>query len=491
MLSDKRDFNDFTKFPGRIENNLYTFPPIIYKDSKNKSRIWTIFVRLITENSTSKVGHKHNWDLNIDNIVPLTDNYLETAELPEHSIAQYWVETGIVDGKISRHPPSYGELKNKSHSNERNSFKQALSEARSKYLDKLNETGAGKLNADSNKSGLSPKYFPMLAKNFNDEIDKSEDWFPCYAQPKLDGVRCLIYLEPHSDSKEATSKEANLEFKVILYTRTKKEFQGFDYVRETLFKSLKKFYRKKTKESLYLDGEFYRHGRPLQDISGEVRNIEKNNTTTENSVQYYMFDCFYPSEDLGFEQRYEKLTEFYEYYTDSELSNSEPKLSNSVSIKQSFIMLTPTIEIESKAEFLVQYKKWLKLKYEGIMYRSKEGKYLKDATKTGAFLRSKDLLKLKMRYSDEFEIVNFTQGTKGRDKNAILWICKAKNSDKTFHVTPKNTTLKDRYALYTEVSKPDVFKNQYLGKLLTIEYEDLSKDKIPLRAKSIGLRDYE
>jgi hypothetical protein len=35
------------------------------------------------------------------------------------------------------------------------------------------------------------------------------------------------------------------------------------------------------------------------------------------------------------------------------------------------------------------------------------------------------------------------------------------------------------------------FKKDYYGKMMTVEFEDWSKDKIPLRAKAVTIRDYE
>jgi hypothetical protein len=50
-------------------------------------------------------------------------------------------------------------------------------------------------------------------------------------------------------------------------------------------------------------------------------------------------------------------------------------------------------------------------------------------------------------------------------------------------------TLPERYAMFKKI--PDHFDATYKGRLMTIEYEDLSKDGIPLRAKAVGIRDYE
>ena len=107
-------------------------------------------------------------------------------------------------------------------------------------------------------------------------------------------------------------------------------------------------------------------------------------------------------------------------------------------------------------------------------------------------IRSKFVLKRKMKYSQEYEVVDFEDGTKGRDKGAIMWICITSDTNKLFSVTPKNITYDERYSLFKEAmyDNKNGFNNKFKGRMLTVEYEDLSKDKVPLRAKSIGFREH-
>ena len=94
-----------------------------------------------------------------------------------------------------------------------------------------------------------------------------------------------------------------------------------------------------------------------------------------------------------------------------------------------------------------------------------------------------------MTYADEYEVVGYTGGKKGRDVNAIIWQCKVPNGN-TFNVTPKNITYAERYLIYKKASTNDGFNKLYSGRMMTVEYEDLSNDNVPLRAKSIGFRDH-
>jgi ATP-dependent DNA ligase len=483
MSSDKRDFTDFKKFPGSIVARRYTFPSLYYKDSSGKTRIWTINVRLVKDSATgNRPKHSHDWDLLKENEIPIIPEYLAAGKLPPNVSSQFWVETGIIEGKISRHPPSYSNETNVGRSNERNVFKQSLVDARSKYLKKYEEGGRtkkefeGKIKPQGNKM-----FFPMLARKFNE--DKKHVVWPALGQPKLDGVRCIAFLNVNPNRKTPSYKD------VILATRQQKTFMGFDHIRMLLLNPLIEMYHTRG-FSLYLDGEFYKHGKHLQEISGEVRNIEKNSKVTKNSVQYHVFDCFYPNElTTPFKERVELLEDFFRVYDINSVDWTDSNLEETLREKD-MVTMVPTEEIEDEKSFLEIYKNWVSQKYEGAMYRNPDGSYLAHPTKTGTFLRSHDLLKLKMRYDSEFELVGFTEGTKGRDKGAIMWICKTSNGTE-FHVTPKNTTLKDRYELFKKITQDKNFNQEYKGRLMTIEYEDLSKDGVPLRAKSVGIRDYE
>lgn len=491
MTSEKRDFAHFDQFPGSIIADQFRFPTLYYTDSLGKMRTWQVIVRLVKK--SKKVAHEHDWDLLAENQMPVLPDYLHDKDLPPNTIAQFWVETGVVGGKISRHPPTYPQETNVAKSNQRNTFKQALVAARSKYLKKREEGG----RTEEEFKGIAKRskskklrtvdlhkataLFPMLARKF-DEEEKYVVW-PAKAQPKLDGVRCQAFLNADPRKSDLTYEN------VALYTRQRKEFQGFDHLRKALLDPLVAMYSEDG-YSLYLDGELYLHGGSLQDISGQVRNVKKNNTyKKDTSVKYCIYDCFYPNSlTTKFSTRFESLEDFFAILeaSDTDRSSDLPQ-----AIIGDVIRMVPCVDIANETEMRAQYKLWLKLKYEGLMYRNPDSPYLAHPSKTGTFLRSHGLLKLKMRYSDEFEIVGFTEGEKGRDKGAVMWICKAQNSEKTFHATPKNTTLIKRYALFKRISKESVFDDEYKGRMMTIEYEDLSKDGIPLRAKAVDIRDYE
>ena len=99
--------------------------------------------------------------------------------------------------------------------------------------------------------------------------------------------------------------------------------------------------------------------------------------------------------------------------------------------------------------------------------------------------------KRKPRYSDEYEVVGYTQGDQGKDIGAIIWILKTPETKKiksvVFTSIPIGITNEERYKLFSNMTE-ELFNNEYKGKMMTVEYDELSETGVPLRAKAIGLR---
>jgi hypothetical protein len=477
MASDKRKFVEFNGFPGEVKDNVYLFKALYYTDSHENKRKWQVMARLVKPEEQAQ-KHKYGWEVNNKFKLDLQDSYLlddlDKSNIPDGSLGQLWVESGVIDGKLSRYTPSYPKSKNEGKKNFRHSLKQALILGRSKYLKKYEEGGRPieeyvdnmKPNTDHKlktstweNEEADTKFFPMLARKYEDE--KNKVVFPVCVQPKLDGVRCLAQLDRGAG-----------ELEVSLYSRHRKIFEGMDHIKAELMLLLKDMYGLfKQEESVRLDGEFYRHGRALQDITGEVRNVVKNNKISDNGLQLHLFDLFYPSKsNMQFNERHELLTGMFEKF---------PNLKYIVKVETTVAKTDKKIQTIKNA--------YLRKKYEGVIVRLPTSPYSTHPTKTSTALRSRGVLKIKPRFSDEFKIVGFTEGTKGRDVGAILWICETKDKVQ-FNVTPKDTTYPKRYALFKKVKANP---SDYIGKDMTVEYEDLSKNKVPLRAKATSIRDYE
>jgi DNA ligase-1 len=463
MSSSKRDFTNFHKFPGNLDEGTgwYKYPVLWHKDDAKRWRQWQIFVRLIK--TTDEKITSIDWDLLEENQVVIYEEYFDMgSNIEDDIVAQAWVETGIEGGKITRTAPSYfTDPVNEGKANERNVFQQALIWSRSQWLKKVNSGCTNKRTSKPKSS--SSMYFPMLAKTFKDGHKHIE--YPAYIQPKLDGVRCLVFLKEKDGGVDG----------VVAYTRTKKPFPSIDYIKKILYPYLNDLYDENNKQSIYLDGELYKHGKKLQDISGDSRN-EKADVSDKNRSrnEYHIYDCFYPKElDMEFKDRHEQLNELF-----SGLSDKAKKVIKDV----------PTEIVNTYEDAEKKYTKFVKMGYEGAILRNVHGPYLANAEKTGSFMRSKDLVKMKPKFTDEYKVVDFTDGKRGKDKGAIIWICETKDEEQ-FNVTPKDITYEERYKLFDICNKN--FNKKYKNRMLTVEYEDLSKLGVPQRAKAVAFRDYE
>ena len=444
-----RDYTTFTDFGGSIVNGVYEYPVLLKKDAKDKIRLWKVYVRLVKETSqTKRPDHKIGWDLLAENQIPIKSVYLDSTDIPKGTIAQVWYESGIKDMKISRHAPTYVEANNVGKSNERNALKHAMIIARNKYLKKKNEGG----NTTGDSVVIAGKYYPMLARKWTDDKDRAKIIYPCYVQAKLDGMRCVAFYNPGTK-------------KVELYSRNLKDITGFDHLKAELEPYLKKY-------KCYLDGEFYKHGKRLQEITGEVRSLEKNNTPTDDSVKFWIFDCFYPDNlKLTYGERIKILDEIF--------ATRGAVFKWSISV--------PIHKVKNEKECDQLYKDYLKKKYEGVMVKNIDGLY-KTGTTSGSTLRSSDVLKRKMEYEEEYEIVGFKEGEKGEARGLIIWELKT-TKGKVFTSVPIGISNEERHKLYLDAQAN--FDKKYCGRQAIIKFQDLSADGKPLRAKMVGFRDYE
>jgi ATP-dependent DNA ligase len=447
MSAEQRDFTNFEDFPGELTGTgYYEFPVISYRDSNDRTREWRIFVRMVKD---GKRQTTIDWDPLVESQLDITNTHITdvNASMAPNAVAQYWTETGIVDGKTTRQAPTYVSIgKNQTRSNERNIIQQALIDARSRYLKQLQKSKSVAPHT------AFPMLFPMLARPWEEGAKRIK--YPAWVQRKYDGARCIAYLRVHTNP---TWQD------VMLYSRQKKPFLQLEYLQKSLL-GLFTRYNGTNQHPLYLDGELYRHGARLQDISGEARRSVSASTSL---LDYVVYDCFYLGDTDTFVQRQSTLDEIF-------------------AVKYKHISLAPKYPVKDFEELEKYFMKFVEAGYEGAIVRNAAGLYLCDANRTGAFLRSYDVVKMKKRFTDEYKLVGFTSG-KGKDTGAIIWICETEEG-KRFNVTPKLMDYPARKALYAEVSADNVFEDEWQGLMMTIEYEDLSADKIPLRAKALVVR---
>ena len=130
---------------------------------------------------------------------------------------------------------------------------------------------------------------PMLAYPVSDKpIDYTK---PVFIQPKLDGVRCLIQYERHTQPREDV---------VVAYSRTGKVWKNINHILE----QLKPFFQKYP--DVILDGELYNHAFK-DDFESIISMVRKQKPTMQDrlksadNVQFHCYDIV--DETMTFEQR--------------------------------------------------------------------------------------------------------------------------------------------------------------------------------------------
>ena len=352
-------------------------------------------------------------------------NKINTWEI-EVENNKYRTITGFEDGKKTISDWQLCEAKNIGKKNATTADEQAVKEAQALY-DKKTELGYFEDVNDIDKSTL---FKPMLAAKYEDVSIT----FPCYTQPKLDGIRCIVKADG-------------------MWTRNGKKIVSCPHIfdeLETIFEMY---------PDLVFDGELYNH-QFKHDFNKITSLVKKTKPTTAdlaesaNLVEYHIYDL--PSSDKQFEHRLEDLQDLM-----TDLFNC---------FSSSSVVYVQTEEVDSQEKLDELYSEWMEEGYEGQMIRVSDSFYENK--------RSKSLLKRKDFEDDEFEILAVNEGSgklAGRVGNMLF---KSKSGHE-FHSTV-NGTQEYLDELWAQ-------RDELVGKQATIKYFNLTPDGVPRFPKVISI----
>lgn len=354
---------------------------------------------------------------------------------------------GYIDGKKALSERETTKGKNIGKKNETTPLQQALSEAEKKWLNKKEKEGY--LETISTLESKSKEmFYPMLAQKFDFETyqkkRKTID-FPCFIQPKLDGIRCVASFEPSGE--------------ISLITRVGKQFNHLHHIRDAVKQS---FGHLPNKDSLYLDGELYTDKFPFEEITGICRKekLKPGDLEKLNMIEYHIFDF------------YDRNNPEVTFFARSGLLNDQMG-SNPI------LKYVNTEKCKSIEEIKPKHDQYVQEGYEGIMLRNSNSPYHVKS-------RAVDLQKYKEFFDNEYRIIGFSEAS-GEDKGTIIWECEYTNSSgkkSTFSVRPRGS--REKRAKYFAECNKDFSK--YNGKQLTIRYQELSQDGCPRFPVGIDVR---
>lgn len=290
------------------------------------------------------------------------------------------------------------------------------------YVTSLSEAMAGAVDAV-----ITGGVEPMLAHTWDKQGHKMI--WPCFVQPKLDGIRCIAVVPRRT--------------LITLWTRTRKPITSMPHIIKEL-----ECYRQK--EDIVLDGELYNHQYRdnFEQIVSLVRPIEPKEN--HDIVKYHLYDLVAAKQ---FEQRTEELHRMTQAAWDC------------VSIK-----FVETIKCMNESEARLEYARFMTAGYEGIMLRNSLSVY--------EHKRSYGLLKMKEMQDAEFEIVGVLEGRGKLMGCAGSFECATPNGD-TFFVKMEGEHARLR----------ELFKKQPIGQLLTVKFQNYTTDGIPRFPIGIRLRE--
>lgn len=351
------------------------------------------------------------------------------------------------DGGAITEKATTAKPKNIGKANHTSTEQQALLEAESKYKKQIDK-GYRASKDDLNEL----PFLPMLASDYLKVPHKVK--YPVYVQPKLDGVRCSVFLNENGD--------------VVLRSRGGKDY---DISNTRLFPALQLLFKTLVgAEDLILDGELYAHGFSLEQIVSAVKRVDASDVADKTKdeddiliaelreyIEFHMFDVYDKNNpNLAFKNRIDTLVEV-------------SRLTFDLGVDYYIVMVYHEV-VHSEEHLDVVIREYVDNLYEGVIIRNMDGVY-----EVGK--RSGNLLKYKLFHDDEFEIVGVEVDKDGHG----VFQCYCPLANATF-----GCTLGSHSERKDQAENPE----KYIGKYLTVKYQTRYKDtQLPQFPTGLRFRD--
>lgn len=277
----------------------------------------------------------------------------------------------------------------------------------------------------------------MLAKQIDKVSEKALNAVPFwYASRKIDGLRCSFYWDGKR-IKSASRGGGDYDLALKHFIENKKFIKFFqnhpDYV---------------------LDGELYKHGKSLQQISGAAR-LEKNAYDCD-WLQYYIYDIMIPN--TPFIERIKLLINIakelgigfdpYHEFKEGDLQ----------------VQIVPHVKVAGYDNMMKLHNKYVEEGFEGVVIRDPKANY-----EFGS--RKNCMIKIKKYRDDCFKVIGIEPGLRGAED--LVFILEAPNGS-SFKAKP----LGDRA---TKQEYWDNFDKKYKGHIGECKFFYYSDEGVPLQ----------
>ncbi len=328
------------------------------------------------------------------------------------------VLTGQLDGVQTPHSTKCYP-KNEGKKNATTGEEQAQKEAKAKHAKKI------KKGYVLDSSGEQTVRLPMRVKKYQDQ--KKNVIFPCWLSPKLNGV-----------NGEVRTRKKMGGTDLDLYSRGGEMYPFLGQIYSEVLEVMREL---KTET---LNGEIYKHGMALQDITSAV--VKPNQDTP--GLGFYVFDI--PDSTEEYRAKIVKLRGIQD---------------------RSNVKIIHAVEAKNHQEIDDYLELCLADGYEGIIVRNSTAVYEYNT-------QSSDVFKYKLPDDAEYQIVGYKIDKYGH----AVFRCKIPDADggHEFSVKMKGTS--------PERLRVAAIADTYIGQWLKVEFEVLSNDLKPLKPVGICLR---
>ncbi len=335
-------------------------------------------------------------------------------------------EHGYVDGKIQRVSKVVPKGTNIGKANEKTAKELADDKVTKMIKDRIEDNW----HLDIDEAGVIKFLKPMLAAGFNPKKLK----FPCYVQPKMDGARCTSYR--HLDDE-------------TMWSRQRKEFNNVNHIKDRIKNTFGKFSP---------DGELYIHGETFQHI---ISLVKKYRPRLTEAVQYWIYDLAIPTKT--FAERKDILDDMLDFINPGDALP--------------FVKVQTDL-VNNIKELNTKMAEYIELEYEGAIIRDPDALYEFNG-------RSIGLMKYKLFQDEEFRVID-TEVEVWHDtvndvhRDLIIYVCETKDHNE-FRTRPTGSMLKreEDYKV----------KESFIGKWLTVRFQNYSPDGIPIFPVGKGIRE--
>lgn len=274
---------------------------------------------------------------------------------------------------------------------------------------------------------------PMLSFHYKNHMAAMP--FPCYMQPKLDGIRLM------AQGDTLQSRSHGKEEEVILGP------ERLSHIRAGV---------KLFDPSIVLDGELYVHGWSRQQINGAARVRSLQDGEKSPLLEYHIFDCILTDQpEATFRERWQHLSGLF--------YRNQPGAHGLRLVETAY---------GTKSGQDAFYQLFKRDGYEGAMYKHPDMPYGFSELCGNKENRWKYTLKRKDWLDGEFECLDIQEG-EGKYKGKVGALCFRTKEGRPFTVG-SGITDADREFFWSEPP---------IGSLIHIRYDIISDDGIPIQPR--------